>query len=123
MDFSEKKIDVKNLIVSNDEDIQRAHEKKMLKGKSMHEKMILLNELQKAKEMEMHTLYRMDRQQLRHDEVIAKRRIEEHENANNVIKNIYEHEGIRQSGRSGENSGKSTDRDKINVQENDIENA
>jgi hypothetical protein len=60
-----------------------------LKGKSLIDKKRLLTDLQKQKEKEMQMHFRMERQQLRHDEQMAKRKIEERDRIEDVFRVVY----------------------------------
>lgn len=63
-------------------------ERIMLRGKSQIEKLKLLQDLQRQKERELQMEVMMERQQLRHDEITATRRINEEQRMEDLFKKL-----------------------------------
>lgn len=62
-----------------------SEERQALKSRDAISKRRMLRELEMARQNEISTLYQMQRQQLRHDQAMAKRTIEELERLNNIF--------------------------------------
>lgn len=90
---------------------RREEERILLKGKTLAEKKKLLEELEMRKQREHEMKFRIERQQLRHDEKFAMQRIEDQDRLEQVLKNVYGTNEQNQSNRFAANQ---------NVSENDF---